>query len=680
MQTLLIANRGEIARRIIRTARAMGIRTVAVYSDADADMPFVGEADLAVRLGGNTPAESYLRIDVLLDAARRTGADAIHPGYGFLAESSTFARACAEAGVTFVGPTPEAIDAMGSKIEAKARLREAGVPVLPDADVTGLDGAELRAAADGVGYPLLVKPSAGGGGKGMQVVADGDGIEAAVGAARRLAKDAFGDDAMLLERFVERGRHVEIQILGDTHGTVTHLGERECSVQRRHQKVLEESPSAAVSPQLRATMGDAAVAAGQAIGYVGAGTVEFLVDGAGGGIASDDSDDFFFLEVNTRLQVEHPVTEEVTGVDLVREQLQIAAGAPVGDHARMPEPRGHAIEVRLYAEDPSQDFLPQTGVLHRLAVPAQRAGLRVDAGVESGSEVSIHYDPMIAKVITHAPTRTEAARSLAAALRETHIDGLRTNRDFLVRLLEDERFLAGDIDTRFLDRDEALPLREPLATAGEVRLAAAAAALSRQAAERASATVQRSLPSGWRNSPSQDQLVEYAVVGAGADAEPLKVTYLFGRGGLQRVAVDGEPLGTVRLLQASPDEVALEVDGVRHALSVRRSTPGAGATHVSGAFGQVDLVEQERYLDPNAKEAPGSLLAPMPGSVIRVDVAVGDEVTAGTPLLVLEAMKMEHEIVAPLDGTVTELPVAVGTQVDAGALLAAIEAPGSLPE
>jgi propionyl-CoA carboxylase alpha chain len=666
MKTLLIANRGEIARRIIRTARAMGIRTVAVYSDADAAMPFVGEADLAVRLGGNTPAESYLRADALLDAARRTGADAIHPGYGFLAESSSFARACADAGVTFVGPTPEAIDAMGSKIGAKARLRDAGVPVLPDADVTGLDGAALREAGDGVGYPLLVKPSAGGGGKGMQVVASGEELESAVGAARRLARDAFGDDAMLLERFVERGRHVEIQILGDTQGTVVHLGERECSVQRRHQKVLEESPSVAVSPELRARMGDAAVAAGEAIGYVGAGTVEFL-------LGADD--EFFFLEVNTRLQVEHPVTEEVTGVDLVREQLQIASGAPIGAHARAVEPRGHAIEVRLYAEDPSQDFLPQTGVLHRLAFPAERPGLRVDAGVESGSEVSIHYDPMIAKVITHAPTRTEAARSLAAALRETHIDGLRTNRDFLVRLLEDERFLAGEIDTRFLDREESAGLRAPLATAGEVRLAAAAAALARQAAERAAATVQGSLPSGWRNSPSQDQLVEYAVAGAAAEDEPLKVTYRFGRDGLARLAVDGEPLGDVRLLQATPDTVVLELDGVRHALSVRRSTDGAGPTHVTGASGQVDLVEQERYLDPNAKDAPGSLLAPMPGAVVRVDVAVGDEVTAGTPLLVLEAMKMEHEIVATLDGTVTELPVQVGMQVDAGALLAAIEAP-----
>ncbi|PTL59044.1 biotin carboxylase N-terminal domain-containing protein [Paraconexibacter algicola] len=664
MKTLLIANRGEIARRIIRTARAMGLRTVAVYSDADADMPFVREADVAVRLGGNTPAESYLRVDALLDAARRTGADAVHPGYGFLAESSSFARACADAGVTFVGPTPEAIDAMGSKIGAKSRLRDAGVPVLPDADVTGLEGAALREAADGVGYPLLVKPSAGGGGKGMQVVGSADELEAAVGAARRLAKDAFGDDSMLLERFVERGRHVEIQILGDTHGTVTHLGERECSVQRRHQKVLEESPSVAVSPELRARMGDAAVAAGEAIAYVGAGTVEFL-------LAADGSEDFFFLEVNTRLQVEHPVTEEVTGVDLVREQLQIAAGAPIGAHARKPEPVGHSIEVRLYAEDPASDFLPQTGVLTRLAFPQDRPGLRVDAGVESGSEVSIYYDPMIAKVIAHAPTRAEAARTLAAALRQTHIDGLRTNRDFLVRLLEDERFLAGEIDTRFLDRDESLPLRAPLASPQEVRLAAAAAALARQAAERDAAVVQATLPSGWRNSPSQDQLVEYAH----GDAV-LRVTYCFRREGLDRIAVDDAPLGDVRLLSATAEAVVLEVDGVRHAFSVRRAAGlEAGPTAVTGPAGQVDLVEQERYLDPSAQDAPGSLLAPMPGSVIRVDVRVGDEVSAGTPLLVLEAMKMEHEIVAPLDGTVTELPVQVGAQVDAGSLLAAIEAP-----
>ncbi|WP_372791284.1 biotin carboxylase N-terminal domain-containing protein [Paraconexibacter sp.] len=657
--TLLVANRGEIARRILRSARAMGLRTVAVYSDVDADAPFVREADLGVRLGGAAPAESYLRGDAIIDAARRVGADAIHPGYGFLAENAAFARACADAGVTFVGPSPEAIDAMGSKLGAKRLLGEAGVPVLPDCDATGLDGEALLAAAGEVGYPLLVKPSAGGGGKGMKVVERPEDLEAAVASSRRLAADAFGDDTLLLERYVASGRHVEIQILGDHHGTVTHLGERECSVQRRHQKVLEESPSPAVSPELRARMGDAAVAAGAAIGYVGAGTVEFL-------LATDGSDEFFFLEVNTRLQVEHPVTEMVTGVDLVRLQLEIAAGAPVPARAQRPEPSGHAVEVRLYAEDPAADFLPQTGRLHRLSLP-EREGLRIDAGVESGSTVSVHYDPMVAKVIAHAPTRAEAVRNLAAVLREAHIDGLRTNRDFLVRLLCDPAFVAGEADTRFLDRDEATGLRAPLVDGPERALSAAAAALARQARERAAAVVQTTLPSGWRNSPSQPQVVEYA-----HEDETVTVGYRFGRDGLRVLEVDGAPLGDVRLLHATPQHVVLEVDGIRRAYDVRVHA-GDPQTHVTGPVGQCDLTELERYPDPSAQDAAGSLLAPMPGSVVRVDVAQGDTVTAGQPLLVLEAMKMEHEIVAPADGILTSLPVEVGTQVDAGTLLAAIE-------
>jgi len=665
--TLLVANRGEIARRIIRSARAMGVRTVAVYSDVDAHDPFVGEADLAVCLGGATPAESYLRGDAIIDAARRTGADAIHPGYGFLAENAGFARACAQAGITFVGPTPEAIDAMGSKLGAKRRLADAGVPVLPDCDASGLDGEALLEAAAGVGYPLLVKPSAGGGGKGMKVVSAAEELESAVASSRRLAADAFGDDTLLLERYIPSGRHVEIQILGDMHGTVTHLGERECSVQRRHQKVLEESPSVAVSPELRARMGDAAVAAGKAIGYVGAGTVEFLL-AAGEGGGGESSDDFFFLEVNTRLQVEHPVTEMVTGVDLVRLQLEVAGGAPIPAQAIAPAATGHAIEVRLYAEDPAADFLPQTGRLHRLAFPLLD-GLRVDTGIESGSTVSIYYDPMVAKVIAHAPTRAQAARALAAALRATHIDGLRTNRDFLVRLLQDPTFLAGDADTQFLDRDEATALVQPLIDADERALSAAAAALARQARERAAATVQSTLPSGWRNSPSQLQTVEYD-----CGDETLVVGYRFGRDGLAALEVDGAALDHVRLLDAGTDEVVLEVDGVRQAFAVRVHD-GDLQTHVSGPFGQCDLVECERFPDPSAQDAPGSLLAPMPGSVVRVDVVEGDTVIAGQPLLVLEAMKMEHEIVAPSDGVVTTLPVAVGAQVDAGTLLAAIEAP-----
>ena len=658
IRTLLVANRGEIACRIIRTAREMGIATVAVHSDPDADALFVRLADRAVRLGGASPAESYLRGDAVIDAARRTGSDAIHPGYGFLAENAGFAQACADAGITFVGPSPDAIERMGSKLGAKRLLAEAGVPVLPDIDAGGLEGAALLDAAQAVGYPLLVKPSAGGGGKGMQVVDAADTLEAAVASSRRLAADAFGDDTLLLERYVASGRHIEIQILGDHHGTVTHLGERECSVQRRHQKILEESPSVAVNEVLRAHMGDAAIAAGKAIGYVGAGTVEFLLapDGA-----------FYFLEVNTRLQVEHPVTEEVTGLDLVRLQLEIAAGATVPPEAHAPEPRGHAIEVRLYAEDPSADFLPQTGTLTRLRFP-ERDELRVDTGVEDGSTVSVHYDPMVAKVIARAATRTEAARVLAAGLREAHIDGLRTNRDFLVRLLEDPAFLAGDVDTHFLTRPGAEGLVADLVEGDDRRAALAAAALAGQAERRADAPVLGTLPSGWRNNLGNDQTVDVE----DGDAT-VTVAYRFRRGVLDHLAVDGEVLGEdVRLLAAAPDAVELELDGVRSRWSVRRAA--AGAVHVSGPAGQVDVVEAERYPDPASLVAAGSLLAPMPGSVIRVDVALGDRVTEGQPLLALEAMKMEHEIVATSDGVITALAAEVGAQVDAGALLAAIEA------
>jgi propionyl-CoA carboxylase alpha chain len=647
MKKLLIANRGEIARRVARSARAMGIATVAVYSDVDADEPFVRDADEAVGLGGASPSESYLRIDALIEAAARTGADAIHPGYGFLAENAGFARACASAGIAFVGPTPEAIDAMGSKLAAKRLLAEAGVPVLP-----GVDDPSLAAAE--VGFPLLVKPSAGGGGKGMRIVRSLSELASAVAASRREAAGAFGDDTLLLERYVEGGRHVEIQILGDTFGGVIHLGERECSIQRRHQKILEESPSVAVDSGLRERMGAAAVAAGKAIGYVSAGTVEFL-------LGLDRS--FYFLEVNTRLQVEHPVTEAVLGLDLVRAQLEIADGGRVPD---VRSASGHAIEVRLYAEDPAADFLPQTGRLHHLLIPGSD-GIRVDAGVDSGSEISIHYDPMIAKVIAHAPARCEAARLLAATLRASEIDGLRTNRDFLVRLLEDPAFLSGEFDTGFLERPEAAGLVEPLLGENERRACAAAAALAGQAGRRAAARTQATIPRGWRNNPSQDQVVEYAT---GTDEETPAVAYRFDRSGLGALSVDGDELGGAQLHSADASCVDLSLGGVRRRYRVRTF---GDRVEVNAPGGQCTLRELDRFPDPARQDAPGSLLAPMPGKVIRVDAAPGDEVAAGQPLLVLEAMKMEHEILAPSAGVLTALPVSVGDQVDAGTLLAAIE-------
>ncbi len=483
IKKLVVANRGEIALRVMRTAHALGIATVAVFSDADADMPFVRFADEAVRLPGSAPGETYLRGLRRGGAARGTGPDAVHPGYGFLSENAGFARACAEAGLTFVGPSPGAIAAMGSKLEAKALMDAAGVPVLPGATVE--DGTDLAAVAAEIGFPVLVKAAFGGGGRGMRVVRDAGGLAEAVAGARSEAASAFGDGTVFLERFVLDPRHVEVQILGDAHGEVVHLFERECSIQRRYQKIVEECPSPAVDPALRAELGAAAVAAGKAIGYTGAGTVEFVLDGDGR---------FFFLEVNTRLQVEHPVTELVTGLDLVELQLRVAQGEPLPPEVTGARIDGHAIEVRLYAEDVPAGFLPATGTLHRFRIPGL-PGVRVDAGVEDGSVIGPHYDPMLAKVIAHGRTRGEAARTLARALDRAHLHGVTTNRDLLVGILREDDFLAGATDTGYLDRHPGLLSS---ADAG-LRPRAAAAALARQAANRASARVLGGMPSGWRN-------------------------------------------------------------------------------------------------------------------------------------------------------------------------------------
>jgi propionyl-CoA carboxylase alpha chain len=633
IERLLVANRGEVARRIFDTCARLGIATVAVYSDPDASAPFVREADQAVALGGASPADSYLRGDAIIAAARATRADAIHPGYGFLAENAEFARAVLDAGITWIGPSPQAIAAMGSKTEARLRMERAGVPVLP----ASYDPADAAA----VGFPLLVKASAGGGGRGMRLVERPDELEAAVAAARREAKAAFGDAAVFLERYARHARHVEVQILGDAHGCVVALHERDCSVQRRHQKIIEEAPSPAVDAGLRERLCQAAVTAGEAIGYVGAGTVEFLLTADG---------EFFFLEVNTRLQVEHPVTELVTGLDLVEQQLRVAEGAPA---PRVPPLRGHAIEARLYAEDPANDFLPVTGTLTRFSVPAD---VRVDTGVEDGSDISPHYDPMLAKVIAHGATREEAARRLAAALTRAQVQGAVTNRDFLVRVLRHPEFVAGRADTGFLDRTDVGELSRPLLDPRAVARAGLAAALAGQAARRAAARVQRSLPSGWRNNPSAPQTATFAT----PYGDELVVRYRLDRAG--RLV---EPEG-VTLHGATAGKVDLTVDGVR---STYRVTPQA----VSTPDGEIAMHELPRFSEPSAALAAGALVSPMPGAVVRVAVTPGAAVVAGTPLLVLEAMKMEHEIVAPADGVVTELPVAAGDQVESGTVLAVIE-------
>jgi propionyl-CoA carboxylase alpha chain len=660
---LLVANRGEIASRIIRTAAAMDIATVAVFSDPDAGLPYVLEADEAVRLPGSAPADTYLRGEALIAAAAATGADAVHPGYGFLSENASFARACAAAGLTFVGPSPEAIEAMGSKIAAKELMAAAGVPVLPGAVFGGgadPDPAELGQAAADIGFPVLVKAAYGGGGRGMRIVASADEIAGAVSSARREAASAFGDGTVFLERFVDSPRHIEVQILGDQAGTVVHLFERECSIQRRYQKIIEEAPSPAVGDQLRAELCRAAVAAGQAIGYVGAGTVEFVLDASGR---------FYFLEVNTRLQVEHPVTELITGLDLVRLQLEIAAGQPLPPQVTEASFTGHAIEARLYAEDVPAGYLPASGDVHTLEIDAAD-GLRVDAGFASGTRVSTFYDSMLAKVIGYGPTRDDARRVLAAALSRARLHGVVTNRDLLVGILREPEFAAAQIDTGYLDRHRPEELNPPHPQARPVHLLAVA--LAGQAQRRAAAPVLGTLPSGWRNNPSAPQRANYEL-----DGRPAGLSYRFGREGLQ-VEVDGAAVGDVVLHGTRPDPgrgpgrtlVDLEVGGIRRLVQVAQ----AGRTcYVDSVLGHSVVTEADRFPDPAALAQAGSLLAPMPGTVVRVEAAVGDLVEAGTVILAIEAMKMEHSIHAPARGIVTELPISVGAQVDSGSVLAVLE-------
>ncbi|MEX2112543.1 MAG: biotin carboxylase N-terminal domain-containing protein [Pirellulales bacterium] len=654
IQKILIANRGEIARRILRTCRAMGISSVAVCSDADRAAPFTREADEVVPLGGLQAAESYLRIDAIIDAARKTNSDAIHPGYGFLSENEAFAQACVDAGITFIGPPPEVIAAMGSKIEAKRRMQAADVPLLPTLEVGQQSAEAVLKQAKSLDWPLVIKASAGGGGRGMRIVRSPDEFAALLETARREALAAFGDGTLYIEPYIESGRHVEIQIFGDTHGNVVHLFERECSIQRRHQKIIEESPSVALDDDLRCAMADAAVRAAAQIGYVNAGTVEFLLTPNG---------KFYFLEVNTRLQVEHPVTEYVTGLDLVRLQILVAAGEPLPDEVHSAKLSGHAIEARLYAEDPQQGYLPQAGMLHRLRFPHD-AGIRVESALGDRAEVSPYYDPLLAKVIVHAPTRAEAARRLSRALARTQIHGLRTNRELLVRILEHPDFLAGHTDTHFLEHHEVFALSEPLGDDQAVRLHAAAAAIAAQAERRRDALVLSRAPSGWRNNTSQPQQTRFR----GYHGE-LIVDYQFQRAGLL-MSINGEALPDVRLASATPEQVRLQVGGVEHRYDVHRH---GGTCYVDSSLGCSTLIEIPRFPLPEEAIAAGSLAAPLPGVVIEVKVKCGDVVAAGDPLLVIDSMKVHHWIAAPRSGCVAEVRVEQGQHVTAGAVLVVID-------
>ncbi|MFD7235648.1 biotin carboxylase N-terminal domain-containing protein [Streptomyces syringium] len=745
IRSVLVANRGEIARRVFRTCRSLGIGTVAVYSDADASAAHVREADAAVRLPGSAPADTYLRGDLVVRAALAAGADAVHPGYGFLSEDAGFAAAVADAGLVWIGPPPSAISAMASKTRAKELMGAAGVPLLSSVSPSEVTAADL---------PVMVKASAGGGGRGMRVVRELADLDGGLVSARDEAAAAFGDGSVFVEPYVEGGRHVEVQILADAHGTVWTLGTRDCSLQRRHQKVVEEAPAPGLSEELRETLRSAAVAAASAVGYRGAGTVEFLVSG----------ERAWFLEMNTRLQVEHPVTECVYGVDLVALQIRVAEGCALG---APPSPVGHAVSARLYAEDPARSWRPWAGVVHRLSVGAEAGagafgvrrrglrgggpgpyiygpvgqnplgtpnlgpqihvsvpdphpcdpvtsrgvpaaggdvdprlngqadrlgrssalggatGLRVDSGVDDGDVVGVHYDSMLAKVIAWAPTRDEAVRRLAYELERARIHGPVTNRSLLVRSLRHPEFLAGEMDTGFYDRH--LSALTSADAARDVRLAALAAALADAAARRAGGPGAEppdikggwvgeapSVPNrigGWRNVPSQPQVKRYRT---GDDS--VEIRYRLGRDGLVADGFEG-----VRLVSATTEGVVLDVGGVRRGFEVA-VCPGGG-TYVDSSLGSFALAALPRFPDPTTRTEPGSLLAPMPGTVVRVadGLAVGKPVQAGQPLMWLEAMKMEHRVVSPADGTLTALHAVPGRQVEVGALLAVVTTEETTP-
>ncbi|CAM5447782.1 acetyl/propionyl-CoA carboxylase subuit alpha [Streptomyces avidinii] len=685
--TVLVANRGEIAVRVIRTLRELGVRSVAVFSDADADARHVREADTAVRIGPAAAAESYLSVERLLDAARRTGAQAVHPGYGFLAENAAFARACAEAGLAFIGPPASAISLMGDKIRAKETVKAAGVPVVPGSSGSGLTDAELVAAAEKIGMPVLLKPSAGGGGKGMRLVRDAAALGEEIASARREARSSFGDDTLLVERWVDRPRHIEIQVLADAHGNVVHLGERECSLQRRHQKVIEEAPSVLLTPELRASMGAAAVEAARSCGYVGAGTVEFIVPGG-------DPSSYFFMEMNTRLQVEHPVTELVTGLDLVEQQLRVAAGAELGFGQDDVVLTGHAIEARVCAEDPARGFLPSGGRVLALSEP-NGGSVRTDSGLTAGVDTGSTYDPMLSKVIAYGPDRASALRLLRGALADTVILGVQTNTGFLRRLLAHPDVVSGDLDTGLVERD--LPQLLPEGVPDEVYAAAAllAGAPLRSPDGLTSWVDPFDATGGWRlggtpawtvhhfRLPGQDpvtvrtrpsgsdtELLLAPAPGAGAGANPAPPAFEAGPGrGPGRGPATPAP---GRIVALTPTHLTVELDGITHRFAHATSPEGTWLGRDGDGWHVQAYDPVEANLRGGTGTGAGTLAAPMPGTVTVVKVAVGEKVTAGQSLLVVEAMKMEHVISAPHAGTVTELDVTPGSTVAMDQVLAVV--------
>ena len=634
---LLIANRGEIACRIIKTAHEMGISCVAVYTEADSHSPFVRMADQAIKL-----SDSYLNSSEIINAAKQTGAEAIHPGYGFLSENAKFARSVQNEGLIWVGPNSRVITSMGDKLKAKDIAEKAGVPTLP----MTTDPKK----ANTIGYPILIKAAAGGGGKGMRIVEDNKDLKEAIASAQREAKTGFGDDRVFIERYVASSRHIEIQILGDSHGNVVHLGERECSIQRRHQKIIEESPSPRVDSAMRATMGEAAIKLAKKLKYESAGTVEFLVD--------DMTGEFWFLEVNTRLQVEHPVTEEVTGKDLVYEQLRIARGEELGYSQDDITWVGSAIEARLYAEDPSNDFLPATGTLIAYESDSN-IDARWDTGIEQGSVVGTDFDPMLAKVITKGKTRTDAANKLALALESLHIGGVTTNRDFLVASLRANDFLKGKTTSDFIEKTN--PQRAVILEGQSLENASSAAALWIQGFNRENANILKEIPTGWRNSRLPKQKISFHYLD-----EDVEVTYQSNRDGSFAVN-DGT---TARIIEWTPLGIDIEVNKSRFFSKVTRDNDNVV---VHGPWGDALFKILPRFTLPGSEQQAGGLVAPMPGKVIDLKVKVGSKVKKGDTLVILEAMKMEHQVKASEDGKVTKVLIKKDDQLENGALLMVVD-------
>ena len=650
---ILIANRGEITIRVMRTCRAMGISTVAVYSDADARSAHVRFADEAVHIGPSPSKDSYLNVEKIIEAARRTGAGAIHPGYGFLSENADFAEACEAAGITFIGPTADAIRRMGLKITARRMMADAGVATVP-----GYDGYEQSGRnAEAIGLPVLIKASAGGGGKGMRVVRDASELLDAIEAAHREAEKAFGDGTLLLEKYIERARHVEVQILGDNHGNLIHLFERECSIQRRHQKIIEESPSPAVSPELRRRICEAAVAAGRAIGYTNAGTVEFILAPSG---------EFYFIEVNTRLQVEHAVTEMITGLDLVKLQIEIAQGKPVSLAQRDIKQHGHAIEARLYAENPNNGFLPATGTLHEWDAPLSTDGLRIDAGVERGTEVGIHYDPMLAKMIAHGSDRETARRKLAHGLRNLFAPGVQTNREFLIRAIEHSDFSSGRYHTGFVDEhlNELITQKDPT----KDLIAASVVALYIRKRLQAEAATLPHVPPNYRNNPFRDPSMKLQV-----EDDVFDISWR--PAGNEGFAISyGDWQASVQLVsfgRGEPEGIRVSIDGTQR---VFRIAEAGDQFFVQSSSASRVVTRLQRYPQSHSASEHESAYAPMPGQVLKILVEVGQHVSAGDALVILEAMKMEQTLRAATDGVVEAVLVKQGDVVAPGDRLVEIAA------